>query len=181
MSSAGTGGEAGSVGFREKAFDGALSQTPCQSLFDARLLVRFGAQCLHSTPVSGVTPYSFLTAWPGLLNCLALAREWTQSDDVGGSDLLTALELAHQIARKAAGDFHPEVSGPPAACWGVYHLTNGAMMAASAGDSGYDFADTRKAVTLTARLARRTGVELTEAALSHQESLFAAVFDRPLM
>src|SRR5579859_5391553 len=99
-------------GSRERDFDSALERVPCLATADARRLVLFGSHCLQSTPVNGVTPYSLLTAWPGLLGCLSLTTDWAEGDEVTGKDLLEALQLAHQVARKAAGEYHADVSGP---------------------------------------------------------------------
>jgi hypothetical protein len=151
---------------------------------DARRFVSFGSQCLLSTPISGVTPYALLTAWPGLLSCISMARTWAEEsdgDEIKCIDLLGAQDLAHQIALKAAGDFHPEVTGPPAACWSVYHLTHAAMTAAGMHDGGSALQDARKSIVLTARLSRRAGVEVSTTALEHQLSLFRSIFHRSLL
>ena len=143
----------------------------------------FSCRCIESTPINGVTPHALLIAWPGLLGCMSLVADWAtgvRGEELAGDELLAALEVAHQVATKAAGEYHAEVSGPLAACWAVYHLANAALISATANDAPATLGDARRSAVLAARLARRAGVALTSDALEHQERLRQAVLQPPL-
>ena len=162
---------------REQALESALERAPCTSRREARRFVLFACRCIESTPVNGVTPHALLTAWPGLLGCMSRVADWAAGGEPGGDELLTTLETAHRVAMKAAGDFYAEVSGPPAACWAVYHLANAALISATANETAAALGDVAGGRARRA-LARRAGVTLTAAALEQQERQLALVLQQ---
>jgi hypothetical protein len=171
--------DVGRLTARDKDLDAALERIPCASSAEARRFILFGGRCLESTPVNGVTPCSLLTAWPGLLGCVSMIVDWAEPNHepaVRAETLLEALELAHQIARKAAGEFQPSVSGPDAACWAVYHLATAALIAAGRAKNEGVYADSRRAIIVAVRLCRQAAVAITAEALQHQEALLRESF-----